>query len=91
MVRANGGEWIVDWHPASSMAPEGTPHGAAGICLTRDSGLVLISNDDARWGLPGGRPEEEESWEQTLLRETWQARPVRCSAFFLRKTPAATT
>ena len=69
MVHANGGDWIVAWHPPSSGAPVGTPHGAAGICLTQDSGLVLISNDGERWGLPGGRPEGQESWEQTLLRE----------------------
>ena len=68
VVRANGGDWIVAWHLASE-APEGTPHGATGICLTAEGGLVLISNDGKRWGLPGGRPEEHESWEQTLHRE----------------------
>ena len=67
-VRANGGRWTVAWHPAS-VAPEGTPHGAAGICLTADGGLVLVSDNSERWGLPGGRPEEQESWEQTLRRE----------------------
>src|SRR5260221_8643205 len=68
MVRVNGGDWIVAWHPASK-APEGTPHGATAICLTADGGLVLIGNDGKRWGLPGGRPEKEESWVQTLHRE----------------------
>ena len=67
-IRANGGEWIVAWYPASEI-PEGTPHGAAGICLTSDGALVLIGNDGERWGLPGGRPEEQESWRQTLHRE----------------------
>jgi ADP-ribose pyrophosphatase YjhB (NUDIX family) len=67
-VRVNGGDWIVAWHPAS-MAPKGTPHGATAICLTADGGLVLIGNDGERWGLPGGRPERQESWEQTLHRE----------------------
>lgn len=70
-VRANGDDWIVPWHPAPE-APEGTPHGASGICLTADGGLVLISNDGERWGLPGGRPEEHESWEQTLHREVME-------------------
>lgn len=67
-VRSNGGDWIVEWHPASA-APEGTSHGAMGICVTAESGLVLVSSDGERWGLPGGRPEEHESWEQTLRRE----------------------
>lgn len=65
---ANDGDWIVSWQPAA-VAPEGTPHGATGICLTGDGSLVLISHDGERWGLPGGRPEEHESWEQTLHRE----------------------
>jgi NUDIX domain len=30
---------------------------------------VLISNDGERWGWPGGRPDGNESWEQTLRRE----------------------
>ena len=30
---------------------------------------MLISNDGVRWGWPGGRPEGDESWEQTLRRE----------------------
>ena len=78
-VHVNGGEWIVSWHSAY-VAPDGTPHGAAGICLTADDGLGLISNDGRRWGLPGGRPEEQESWEQTLRREILEeacARVVR--------------
>ena len=65
----NGGHWIVAWHPASVAVPEGRPHGAAGICLTADGGLVLISVDGKRWELPAGRPEAHESWEQTLRRE----------------------
>lgn len=67
-VRSNGGDWIVAWECAP-FAPQGTPHGAMGICVTRDGGLVLISSDGERWGLPGGRPEDHESWEETLHRE----------------------
>jgi ADP-ribose pyrophosphatase YjhB (NUDIX family) len=67
-VRSNGGEWLTAWHPAVQ-APAGTPHGANGWCVTADDRLVLISNDGERWGWPGGRPERDESWEQTLRRE----------------------
>jgi 8-oxo-dGTP pyrophosphatase MutT (NUDIX family) len=44
-------------------------HGASAICLVNDGGLVLVSEDGERWGLPGGRPEGSETWEQTLVRE----------------------
>jgi ADP-ribose pyrophosphatase YjhB (NUDIX family) len=37
--------------------------------MTADNQIVLISNDAERWGWPGGRPEGDESWEQTLRRE----------------------
>jgi ADP-ribose pyrophosphatase YjhB (NUDIX family) len=67
-VRSNGGDWIVSWYSPAAV-PIGTRHGAAGICLTAGGGLVLISSDGERWGLPGGRPEHQESWEQTLHRE----------------------
>lgn len=67
-VYSNGGDWLVAWHPPLA-APEGTPHGANAFCVTPDDHVVLISNDGERWGWPGGRPEGQESWEQTLCRE----------------------
>lgn len=71
LIRANQGDWRVAWHPPSS-PPEGIPHGANGICLPTDDTLVLISNDSERWGLPGGRPEANESWSETLSREMFE-------------------
>ena len=67
-LRANGQDWIVSWHPPLT-PPDGTPHGAAGVCVTGDGGIVLISPDGERWGLPGGLPEGRETWEETLRRE----------------------
>ncbi len=66
--RANGQDWLVSWHP-SPTPPEGTPHGATGVCVTGDGGIVLISADGAHWDLPAGRPEGRETWEETLRRE----------------------
>src|SRR6516164_3208049 len=67
-VHFNGGDWLTAWHPGVE-PPPGTPHGANGLCITADECIVLISNDARRWGWPGGRPECDESWEQTLRRE----------------------
>jgi ADP-ribose pyrophosphatase YjhB (NUDIX family) len=67
-VRYNGGDWLTAWHSRTSV-PMGTPHGANAFCVTADDRVVLISNDGERWGWPGGRPESDESWEQTLRRE----------------------
>ncbi len=70
-VHSNGGEWVLSWYPAGT-PPEGRKHGANAFCVTPDSCVVLISNDGERWGWPGGRPEGDESWEQTLRREVWE-------------------
>jgi ADP-ribose pyrophosphatase YjhB (NUDIX family) len=67
-VRSNGGDWLTAWH-APIDVPSGTPHGANAFCVTPDSQVVLISNDGVRYGWPGGRPEGDESWEQTRRRE----------------------
>ena len=67
-VHTNGGDWMTAWH-APGAVPDGTPHGANAFCVTSDGGVVLISNDEERWGWPGGRPEAGESWKDTLFRE----------------------
>lgn len=70
-VRSNGGDWSIAWSSPSTV-PAGKAHGVNGFCVTADGGVVLISNDGERWGWPGGRPEGDESWEQTLRREIWE-------------------
>ena len=67
-VRSNGGDWLIAWLSPITV-PAGRAHGANGFCVTADGGVVLISRDGERWGWPGGRPEGDESWEQTLRRE----------------------
>ena len=82
-VSSNGGEWLTAWHPPDSV-PVGTPHGANGLCFVGGDGVVLISNDGERWGWPGGRPEGDESWEQTLRREIAEETcSIVCSARLL--------
>jgi hypothetical protein len=67
-IRVNGQVLAVTWH-APSTPPAGTPHGAAGVCITGHGMVIVISNDGQHWDLPAGRPEAGESWEQTLRRE----------------------
>jgi len=64
----NGQDWLSSWH-APTVVPEGTRHGAAGICVTPQGAILLVSSDGTRWELPGGRPEGAETWAQTLQRE----------------------
>lgn len=67
-VRSGGQQWLVSWHPPPE-PPDGTPHGAEGVCVTADGGIVIISPDGTTWDLPAGRPEPGENWEETLRRE----------------------
>jgi ADP-ribose pyrophosphatase YjhB (NUDIX family) len=67
-IRSNAGDWLIAWHCPLAV-PVGKAHGANGLCVTVDNGIVLISEEGERWGWPGGRPEGDESWEQTLRRE----------------------
>jgi ADP-ribose pyrophosphatase YjhB (NUDIX family) len=67
-VPSGGQQWLVSWHPPPE-PPDGTPHGAEGVCVTADGGIVVISPDGTIWDLPAGRPEPGENWEQTLRRE----------------------
>ena len=74
---------MIAWH-SPIVVPVDKAHGANGFCVTADGGVVLISRDGERWGWPGGRPEGDESWEQTLRREVMEeACAVVCDARLL--------
>lgn len=68
VARSDEGDWLIAWHPPATV-PIGTAHGANGLCVTADGGVVLVSSNGERWEWPGGRPEGDESWEETLRRE----------------------
>jgi len=67
-VSDEAGDWLLSWHPPFAL-PDGTPDGSAGVCIPDDGQVVLVSPDGERWSLPGGRPEGNETWEETLHRE----------------------
>ena len=62
VIRANNQVWLVSWHLPPT-PPDGTPHGASGVCVTGEGNVVLVSNDGQIWDLPAGRPEGNENWE----------------------------
>jgi ADP-ribose pyrophosphatase YjhB (NUDIX family) len=65
---SGGDRWLVEWHPPD-VAPEGRRHGSAGVCFASDGRVVVASEDGESWGLPGGRPEGAEGWQDTFERE----------------------
>lgn len=60
--------WQVRWYPAN-VEPIGKAHGSAGICLTPERQVVVVSQNGLDWDVPAGRSEIGESWEATLRRE----------------------
>ncbi|MDG6103139.1 NUDIX domain-containing protein [Dactylosporangium aurantiacum] len=74
-ARGNGQDWLVSWHPPGER-PAGRAHGANGVCLA-GAELVLISHDGVHFGLPGGRPEGDETDLETLCREMREEACVR--------------
>ncbi len=64
-----GQDWIISWH-SPNVAPPGTPHGSAAVCFTPERKVVLVSATHGKfWEFPGGRPEGNEEWRDTLERE----------------------
>ncbi len=64
-----GQSWMLSWHPPELPPPEGTRHGSGGICFTPDGSVVLVRQPDLDWEFPAGRPEGDEDWRATLVRE----------------------
>ncbi len=71
-IHSNGQVWLAAWHPPSLPAPSGTPHGAAALCVTADGEIVYVSQDGVSWEMPGGRPEGNETWRETMEREVME-------------------
>jgi len=67
-ITSRGTRWMQAWYPPGE-APCGRRNGSGGICVTDSGGMVVISNDQVEWDIPGGRPEGDEDWEATLRRE----------------------
>ncbi|MFI6503863.1 NUDIX domain-containing protein [Nonomuraea typhae] len=66
-VTSHGQDWQIAWLPPPD-PPEGISHGSAAVCFSGDQ-VVLVSDGDERWGMPGGRPEAGETWVDVLVRE----------------------
>lgn len=64
-----GQDRIASWHLPGLQPPSGQPHGSTGICFTVDGDVVLVRWDRSSWEFPGGRPEGNEDWRETLDRE----------------------
>lgn len=58
------------WRPAGSVV-NGPVAQVYGVCFDAEGAILILSPDGATgWNLPGGHPEDDESPEQTLRRET---------------------
>jgi ADP-ribose pyrophosphatase YjhB (NUDIX family) len=67
-IVVDGQTCLLSWHPPHRI-PEGKPHGAEAVCVTASGEVVIVSDNGIDWGLPGGRPEGNETLEETMRRE----------------------
>jgi 8-oxo-dGTP pyrophosphatase MutT (NUDIX family) len=61
-------KYTITWCPAPFIPPGKLIIQSSGLCFTKNHQLILV-NDGKNWMLPGGRPEENETPEQALIRE----------------------
>ena len=64
---------LLTWLPAPFRPPRELTTQSYGVCFTEDGQIVLVSTDGAYWNLPGGHPEGDETLEEALAREVWEA------------------
>jgi ADP-ribose pyrophosphatase YjhB (NUDIX family) len=64
---------LLTWQSAPFRPPRELTTQSYGVCFTEDGQIVLVSTDGAYWNLPGGHPEGDETLEEALAREVWEA------------------
>jgi 8-oxo-dGTP pyrophosphatase MutT (NUDIX family) len=62
------GTWKVSLQPPDER-PEGANQGSEAICMLDDIETVLVRSTSGRLNTPGGRAEEGESSDETMIRE----------------------
>ena len=68
-VWSGGQQWLVSWHPPPD-PPDGTPHGAEGVCVTIDGDIVVIS---PLLGFTRGQCVAGPERGRVLVRSVWRA------------------
>lgn len=69
-----------EWLPAPFLPPRELTIQASGLCFTSEGTITLVS-DGKGWVCPGGYPEDDETLEETLIREIAEeacARVIDC-------------
>jgi 8-oxo-dGTP pyrophosphatase MutT (NUDIX family) len=66
----DGSRAVVTPHEGQRPPADGVPASAGAVCVTADGDAVVVTEDPKYgWGCPGGRPEGDETPEETLARE----------------------
>jgi len=63
-----GRQLTLTWWDNQVLPPDTTVSQVSAFCLNSHGEALIIKNEHG-WGLPGGHPEKNESWEESLRRE----------------------
>ncbi|UZE93700.1 MAG: NUDIX domain-containing protein [Candidatus Pacearchaeota archaeon] len=69
ILKVKRGIFELTWHDLTDFSKIKPISQVYGVCFSKEGKICIIKNPRKHWGLPGGKPEKGENFDQTLKRE----------------------